>query len=71
MEQNSAFYLKILRKNYGELVDNCLENPLAPSHISELKAFPPLYFNHKRKTHQTSWAHHNLGFWETAHLPLP
>ena len=31
-------------------MDNCLENPLAPFNVSELRAFPPLYFSHKRET---------------------
>ena len=35
-------------------MDNCLENPLAPSHIFDLEAFAPLYLNHERKTYQTT-----------------
>ena len=29
----------------GEPVDKCFENALAPSHIFDLRAFAPLYFN--------------------------
>ena len=35
-------------------MDNCLENPLAPSRIFDLEAFAPVYLNHERKTYQTT-----------------
>ena len=36
-------------KDYGKPVYNCLENPLVPSHIFDLRAFAPLYLNYQRK----------------------
>ena len=35
-------------------MDNCLENPLALSHIFDLEAFVPLYLYHEQKTYQTT-----------------
>ena len=65
MEWNHNIFLDIIQlhvvntfinqsKNYEESVDNCLQNPLAPYPIFDLRAFVLLYLNHKRKTHQTA-----------------
>ena len=36
----------------GLAEDNSLGKPLAFSHVFDLRAFAPLYVNHKRKTHR-------------------
>ena len=36
--------------NQTKPMDNRLENPLAPSHIFDIRAFTPLYLNHKLST---------------------
>ena len=41
-----------MRLATGLAEDNSLEKPLAFSHVFDLRAFAPLYVNHKRKTHR-------------------
>ena len=44
-----------MRLATGLAEDNSLEKPLAFSHVFDLRAFAPLYLNHKRKTYQINY----------------
>ena len=44
-----------MRLATGLAEDNSLGKPLAFSHVFDLRAFAPLYVNHKRKTHQINY----------------
>ena len=44
-----------MRLATGLAEDNSLEKPLAFSHVFDLRAFAPLYVNHKQKTHRINY----------------